>query len=107
MLGLAGIDCDAAFKRVAAEHTEARPLVGRDLSGLVRGTGGQPPSDPVLFMSDDEISEGSAKPGSPLQRFARKIGAYEWVVQPNHVETVVAKIEVDGEQHLVKLSRYR
>ena len=53
LLGLAGIDCDAAFKRVAAEHTEARPLVGRDLSGLIRGTGGQPPSDPVLFITDD------------------------------------------------------
>ena len=26
------------------------------------------PSDPVLFFTDDEISEGSAKPGSPLQR---------------------------------------
>ena len=79
LLGLAGIDRDAAFKRVAAEHTKARPLVGRDLSGLIRGTGGQPPSDPVLFMTDDEISEGSAKPGSPMQRFARRRGTYEWV----------------------------
>lgn len=37
---------------------------------------------------------------------ARRLGSYEWIVQPNHVETVVAKIEVDDEQHLVKLSRY-
>jgi len=106
LLGLAGIDHDEALKRIAADHTEARPLVGRDLSGLIRGTGERPPSVPVLFVTDDEISEGSAKPGSPFQRWARKVGTYEYVVQPNHIETVVAKVDVDGEQHLVKLSRY-
>ena len=80
--------------------------MGRDLSGLIRGTGERPPSDPVLFVTDDEISEGSAKPGSPLQRWARKLGVYAEIVQPNHIETVVAKVKVDGEEHLVKLSRY-
>ena len=105
MLGLAGIDQDEALKRVAAGHTEAHPLVGRDLSGLIRGTG-ERPSDPVLFFTDDEISEGSAKPGSPTQRWARKLGTYEEVVQPNHIETVIAKVDVDGEEHLVKFSRY-
>ena len=105
LLGLAGIDHDEALKRVAADHTEARPLVGRDLSGIVRGTV-ERPSDPVLFVTDDEISVGSAKPGSPLQRWARKLGTYEEVVQPNHIETVIAKVDIDGEEHLVKLSRY-
>ena len=80
--------------------------MGRDLSGLVRGTGERPPADPVLFVTDDEISEGSAKPGSPMQRWARTLGVYAEVVQPNHIETVVAKVKVDGEEHLVKLSRY-
>ena len=28
------------------------------------------------------------------------------VEQPNHIETVIAEIDVDGEQHLVKFSRY-
>ena len=28
------------------------------------------------------------------------------IVQPNHIETVVAEVDVDGEPHLVKLSRY-
>ena len=60
----------------------------------------------MLFVTDDEISEGSAKPGSPFQRWARKLGTYETVVQPNHIETVIAKVDVDGEEHLVKLSRY-
>ena len=74
LLGLAGINPTEALQRVAATHTEARPLVGRDLSGLIRGTGERPTSDPVLFITEDEISEGSAKPGSPLQRWARKLG---------------------------------
>ena len=56
-------------------------------------------------MTDDEISEGSAT-SLPTQRLARKLGVYAEVVQPNHIETVVAKVDVDGEQHLVKLSRY-
>jgi arylsulfatase A-like enzyme len=106
LLGLAGIDPEAAFKRVAASHTEARPLVGRDLSELIHGTGERPTTDPVLFMTDDEISEGSAKPGSTLQRWARKLGTYATVIQPNHVQTVVAKVDGDGGQHLVKFSRY-
>ena len=64
------------------------------------------PSDPILFVTDDEISEGSAKPGSPFQRFARQAHVYQVVAQPNHIETVVAEIEVGGELHLVKFSRY-
>lgn len=106
LLGLARIDQAQALKRVAAHHAEARPLVGRDLSGLILGASPAPPPDPVLFTTDDEISEGSAKPGSPFQRWARKIGTYETVVQPNHIETVVARTDVEGETHLVKLSRY-
>ena len=82
-------------------------LVGRDLSGLIRRNGRSARNlIPVLFTTDDEISEGSEKPGSPFQRWARLVGTYEYVVQPNHIEAVVAKVDVDGEQHLVKFSRY-
>jgi arylsulfatase A-like enzyme len=105
LLGLAGIDRHEALKRVAADHSEARLPVGRDLSGLIRGTD-RPQPDPVFFVTDDEISEGSAKPSSPLQRWARKLGAYAEVVQPNHVESVIARVDVEGEQHLVKFVRY-
>ena len=105
LLGLAGINTEEALKGLAASHKEACPLVGRDLSGLILGTG-MPSSEPVLFMTDDEISEGSAKPGSPFQRWAMKVGTYEHIVQPNHVESVVAEVENDGTQHLVKLTRF-
>ena len=106
LLGLAKIDPASTLERLAVDHKEARPLVGRDLSSVILDADADLPSDPVLFTTDDEISEGSAKPGSPLQRWARKARVYETVVQPNHVETVVARVDVDREHHIVKLSRY-
>lgn len=106
LLGLASIDPADALGKLASDHTEVRPLVGRDLSSLILGTDADVPSEPVLFITEDEISEGSAKPGSPFQRMARAVGAYEFIKQPNHIETVVAKVDVDGETHLIKFSRY-
>jgi arylsulfatase A-like enzyme len=105
LLGLAGIDEAAALEELRDDHHEARPLVGRDLSGAVRG---ERPAEatPILFTTDDEISEGSPDSKSPFQRFARKMKIYSEIAQPNHLETVVAEVEVDGEPHLVKLSRY-
>ena len=106
LLGFAGIDQAEALKRVSVGHTEARPLLGRDLSGFIFGSEPDPPSDPLLFVTDDEISEGSARPGSPFQRFAMKLKRYSVIAQPNHIETVIAEVEVDGAPHLVKFSRY-
>lgn len=105
LLGLAGVDHDEALKTLQEDHREARALVGRDLSGELRGDRGDPPA-PILFTTDDEISEGSISGPSPFQRFARRTRRYSEIVQPNHLETVVAEVDVDGDPHLVKLSRY-
>ena len=105
LIGLAGIDEDEALATLRGDHADARRLVGRDLSALVRGDG-PAPAEPVLFTTDDEISEGSVPGPSPFQRLARKARIYASVAQPNHLETVVAEIEVDGDPHLVKFSRY-
>lgn len=94
MLGLAGLDAGGLLETVAFGHTEAVPLVGRDLSPLVRGEVGSV-EGPVYFMTDDEISRGP----NDQNLFGR---FYRPVIQPNHIETVVAKI--DGE--LWKYSRY-
>ncbi len=58
-------------------------------------------------MTDDEISEGEdvVTRGSP-QDLTRRLRLYSSIEQPNHIETVVAEIEVDGESHLLKFSRY-
>lgn len=106
LLGLAGIDPDSILPELRESHADARPLVGRDLSAAIRAAVPQAPAEPVLFMTDDEISEGSMPPASPFQRVARKVGVYAEIIQPNHLETVVAQVDVDGEPHLVKFSRY-
>jgi arylsulfatase A-like enzyme len=106
LLGVAGIDPDRALAELRADHTDARPLVGRDLSVAVRAAQPAAPSEPILFTTDDEISEGSMPPASPFQRVARLAHVYATVKQPNHLETVIAEVDIGGEQHLVKFSRY-
>jgi arylsulfatase A-like enzyme len=107
LLGLSGIDEGEALASLREEHSEARELVGRDLSAGIRGEGGEGDvSAPVLFTTDDEISEGAEVSASPFQRLARRVRIYSTVAQPNHLETVVAEVEVDGDPHLVKLTRY-
>jgi arylsulfatase A-like enzyme len=105
LLGLAGIDQGEALTALAAENSDARPLVGRDLSAEIRGDDGDA-AEPILFTTDDEISDGSVVPPSPFQKLAVKTRRYSNVAQPNHLQTVVAEVEVGGERHLVKFTRY-
>ncbi len=106
LLGLTGIDPDQALARLRSDHTDAHPLVGRDLSPAIRAAEPAAPAEPILFTTDDEISEGSATTRSPFGRVAKRLQRYSTVKQPNHLQTVIAEVDVDGEQHLVKFSRY-
>src|SRR4051812_29015942 len=106
LLGLAGIDPDRALSQLKSDHSEAHPLVGRDLSQAIRAAAPAAPAEPILFTTDDEISEGNARTKSPFGRVAHALHRYSTVKQPNHLQTAIAKIDVDGEQHLVKFSRY-
>jgi arylsulfatase A-like enzyme len=106
LLGLASIDPDQARARLQSDHSDARPLVGRDLSQAIRAAAPAAPTEPVLFTTDDEISEGNATSKSPFGRFARRLHRFSTVKQPNHLQTVIAEVDVDGAQHLVKFSRY-
>ncbi len=106
LLGLAGIDHDDTLEKLRSGHTEAHPLIGRDLSDAIRATTPEGPSEPVLFTTDDEISEGTAGGASPVAGIVRKLHMARTVEQPNHIETVIAEIDIDGEQHLIKFSRY-
>lgn len=93
LLGLCGVDVEQAAKELARTHTEAQPLVGRDLSRAVRGTG-TVENEPVFFMTYDNVSQG----------LSQITGGRTWqaVETPNQVETVIA--EIDGE--IWKYSRY-
>jgi choline-sulfatase len=97
ILGLARLPQEPVRAALAVTYREAQPLVGRDLSGLVLGR--VPPdavNDPVFFMTDDDMSRGLDQDNF--------IGiAYQSVIQPNHIETVVTRL-ADGK--IWKYSRY-
>ncbi len=106
LLGLTGIDPEPTLARLQSDHSDAHPLVGRDLSSAIRAAEPAAPAEPILFTTDDEISEGNETTRSPFGRVARALHRYSTVTQPNHLQTVIAEVDVDGEQHLIKFSRY-
>lgn len=87
LLALAGADQREVQEIAARDHCEVRPLVGRDLSAFVRGDGASVTNEPIYYMSDDEVSEGQSQFNPVTKKF------YHSVVQPNHVETVIAVLE--------------
>lgn len=98
LLGLAGIDETSARNSLAATHTEAQPLVGRDLSAVVRGDAGAP-SDPVYFVTRDDVSAGAVRRnrlGLPLPT----------IPQPNQVEAIVAQLDTPSGTRRLKYTRY-
>jgi len=84
LLGLCGVDAGRAAQQLAKTHSETRPLVGRDLSALVRGTGTIEP-EPVYFMTLDNVSQG-------LSQVTGRFRQWKTVVSPNQLETVIAEL---------------
>lgn len=86
LLGLAGIDPKPIRKRLAQSHSDARPLVGRDLSPLILGRVGPDRfTDPVYVMIDDDPYKGLHMGGAD--------GVSRPVIKgPKCIETVVARL---------------
>lgn len=102
MLGLAGLHPTQLQQKLARNHTEVHPLVGRDLSGVILGeTDPRQVSGPVYFMTEDEVSRG-------LYQTTAEGVEYPSVTQPNTVETVVAYLATgeNGAREKWKYSRY-
>jgi choline-sulfatase len=103
MLGLAGLDEAALRSKLSARYTQVRPLPGRDLSALLTGevTESEVTQTPLYFMTDDEPSRGREQVSWNGQM-------YDSVVQPNHVEAVVAMLPTgaNGELERWKYVRY-
>ncbi len=98
MLGLAGIDLGAVEERLRAKFSEVRPFVGRDLTSAFLG-GAALVDEPIYFMTDDDITRG--------QHQTNTLGVpYPAVIQPNHIETVIAVLRSHDRQETWKLSRY-
>ncbi len=97
LLGLAGLDAGHLRQKLAEDYNDAVPLVGRNLSPLVLGQV-DPTSinAPLYFMTDDDPSRG-------LNQDNWTGIAYNSVVQPNHIEAVIARLD-DGK--IWKYARY-
>lgn len=104
LVGLSEAEVAAAAARVAADHIDARALVGRDLSGLLRGESSSTHhvDAPVYFMTEDDISSGLRQTGVLSGE------RYEPVGPPSHVETVVTHVAdgSGGPGPLWKLNHY-
>lgn len=103
LLGLAEIDETIAATVVGADHVETHPLVGRDLSPLLRGETTEDALDaPVYFMTEDDITRGDRQRGLVSGE------AFEAVAGPARVESVIARIASGpgGAPELWKLNRY-
>jgi arylsulfatase A-like enzyme len=101
MLGLAGVDMDKVQEIVSRDHAEVQPLVGRDLSPLILGEGEpERAGEPLYFMTDDDVTRGLGQ--------VNWLGwQYNSVIQPNHLETVIATFEGSGgEREIWKYTRY-
>jgi choline-sulfatase len=102
MLGLAGLNAAKLRKQLAQTHTEAHPLVGRDLSGVILGESkASAINGPVYFLTEDEVSRGSDQ--VTVTGFE-----YESVLQPNTVESIVTYLPTGegGAQEKWKYARY-
>jgi arylsulfatase A-like enzyme len=102
MLGLAGLSPASLARELVKTHNEVHRLVGRDLSGVILGeTDPDDVTGPVYFMTDDEVSSGADQ--TTAAGFM-----YESIIQPNHVETVVASLPTgrNGTLEKWKYSRY-
>lgn len=100
LLGLAGLDAETLRTALSKTHTDALPLVGRNLKPLVEGEAVWPGKDEgIYFMTDDEPTSGSNQ--NNFSGFA-----YNSVIQPSHVETVVSRLTIGGQTKVWKYSRY-
>ena len=85
LLGLAGLDPEPLRLQLTADHSDALRLVGRNLAPLVLGNVNSV-NDPLYFMTDDDPSRG-------LNQNNWTGIAYDSVLQPSHLETVIAKLD--------------
>lgn len=103
LLGLAGIDAAEIRQKLAIDHTEPRPFVGRDLTPLLEGNHTFFRADePLYFMTDDNVFKGLHQTnlitGKP----------YEAVVEPSSIEAIVASLKTgcNGTSEIWKFARY-
>ncbi|WP_372007203.1 sulfatase-like hydrolase/transferase [Paenibacillus chitinolyticus] len=100
MLGLANVNIEEIQNSLRNTFSEVHPFAGRDLSPCILGKGPSTIDDqPVYFMTDDDVTRG--------QHQISPLGVpYSSVIQPTHIETVIAPLTRNGRKELWKFSRY-
>lgn len=103
LLGLAGIDATKIQQKLKRNHTEVRPLVGRNLTPLINGNHNFPRADePLYFMTEDNVFKGLNQTnlitGNP----------YEAVAQPSSIEAIIVELKTGQHHHqeIWKFARY-
>lgn len=100
LLGLAGLDSAELSASLRATHSEVHPLVGRDLSAIIRNEAAPPPSSAVYFTTEDRILEGDRQ----VAALAQALPALKQVFQvaydsirdcPTTIEGIVARLDDD------------
>jgi arylsulfatase A-like enzyme len=100
LLGHAEVDVGQIEPFLRENHTEVHPLVGRDLSPFLLGTGvPHGAGEPIYFMTDDDPTKG-------LHQTTLTGQPYPSVIQPNHIETVIESFPTDQGDEIWKYSRY-
>ncbi|WP_368505759.1 sulfatase-like hydrolase/transferase [Alkalihalophilus sp. As8PL] len=102
LLGLSGVKVEKVQDKLAKSHTEVRPLVGKDLTPLIKGSEAfQEADEPLYFMTDDDVTKG-------LNQTTARGEPYQSVLQPNHIEAVIAKLPSGkrSEKEIWKYARY-
>ncbi|CAB4614974.1 unannotated protein [freshwater metagenome] len=103
MLGLAGLDQSVLIPQLSESHSQVQALPGRDLSAFLLGLENESviANAPQYFMTDDEPSRGDQQVGWDGKM-------YESVVQPCHLESVVANLPTGilGQMERWKYTRY-
>ncbi|MFD1735281.1 sulfatase-like hydrolase/transferase [Bacillus salitolerans] len=102
LLGLAGIDVEIIQEKLRKDHTEVHPFVGRDLTPFIQGKHKfHRANEPIYFMTDDDVTRG-------LNQVSITGEPYDSVIQPNHLETVITKLQTgeNGKEEIWKFSRY-
>ncbi|QBP40193.1 sulfatase-like hydrolase/transferase [Paenisporosarcina antarctica] len=102
LLGLTGLNEKCLQAKLSKNHTEVKPLVGRNLTPLLEGSEQFCRVDePIYFMTDDDVTKGlnqTTVTGKP----------YKSVVQPNHIEAVITKLKTGAGnvKEIWKFARY-
>ena len=81
-----GVDLRAIQRRLRTTHTQVQDFVGRDLTPFLLGeVDATRYNTPQYFMTDDEPTRGADQTSFNGEMFYA-------VAQPNHIETVIAKL---------------